>query len=89
MLLSDFPLYIFAILFVLCVLTLISAKKSGHFVKALFTGAVGGLGALCAVGVIGQFIALSVGVNFLTVVVALTLSVPGVIMLLLIGIILL
>lgn len=87
--LSDFPSYLFVILISLFILTLISAKKSGNFIKSLIMGVIGGLSALCAVGVIGQFIALSIGVNFLTVAIAITLSVPGVIMLLLVGIILL
>jgi len=85
---SDFPAYLIVILFLLTGLALISAKKSGHFLKSLLISIIGGLGSLCAIGVIGQFITLSVGVNFLTVAVAITLSVPGVIMLLLVGIIL-
>lgn len=86
---SDFPSYLYAILIVVLIIMLASAVKSGHAVKSMLVSIVGGLGALCAVGVIGQFITLSVGVNFLTVIVAALLSVPGVVMLLLINSILL
>ncbi len=85
---SDFPGYLIGILSILIGLALIFAKKSGRFFKSLLISIIGGLGSLCAVGVVGQFITLSIGVNLLTVVVAATLSVPGVIMLLLTGIIL-
>ncbi|HZK21953.1 MAG TPA: pro-sigmaK processing inhibitor BofA family protein [Oscillospiraceae bacterium] len=88
MLMSEIPMYLYIFLSFLFVLALIFAKKSGHFIKSLITSAIGGLGALCAVGVIGQFVTLSIGVNFLTVAIAFSLSVPGVIMLLLVSILL-
>lgn len=86
--LTDIPIYLYIFLSVLLILALISAKRSGHFIKSIITSVIGGLSALCAVGVIGQFITLSIGVNFLTVAIAVTLSVPGVIMLLIVGILL-
>ena len=79
------PVYIITLLIVLVAIALFNAKKSGHIGKSLFMSAVGGLTALCAVGVLGQFMPLSIGVNLFTVTVATTLSVPGVTMLLLVG----
>ncbi len=79
------PVYCIVLLVVFVIIALISAKKSGHAVKSLLMSVVGGLSALCAVGVLGQFIPLSVGVNIFTVTIAATLSVPGVTMLLLVG----
>lgn len=86
--LSEIPIYLYIFLSILLISALISAKKSGSFIKSIITSIIGGLSALCAVGVIGQFITLSIGVNFLTVAIAVTLSVPGVIMLLLVSILL-
>ncbi len=58
-------------------------KKSGHFFKSLFTGAGGGIGAICAIGAASQFIPLTVGINYFTIAFCSVFSVPGGIFLLL------
>lgn len=66
---------------VLCV-CLIIFKSSKHFFKSLFTSALGGIGALCAVKAVSLFIPLSLGINIYSLLVSAFLSVPGVIMML-------
>lgn len=58
-------------------------KKSGCFLKSLFTSALGGVGALCAVGTLSYFIPLTVGLNWYSLVFSALFSVPGVVFLLL------
>lgn len=58
-------------------------KKSGHFLKALFTSALGGVGALCAVSALSYFIPISVGFNWYSLAFSAFFSVPGVLFLLL------
>ncbi len=58
-------------------------KKSGCFFKSLFTSALGGVGALCAVGTLSYFIPLTVGLNWYSLVFSALFSVPGVVFLLL------
>ena len=82
---SDMPVYCIVLLVLFVLFALVCAKTSGHAVKSLILSVVGGLSALCAVGVLGQFLPLNIGVNVFTVTVAATLSVPGVTMLLLVG----
>lgn len=72
----------FAGAFLLC-LMLFVFKKSGCFFKSLFTSALGGVGALCAVGAVGYFVPLSLGINVYTIIFSSLFSVPGVILLLL------
>jgi hypothetical protein len=72
----------FAGAFLLCLILLVF-KKSGSFFKALFTSALGGVGALCAVGAVGYFLPLSIGINVYTIIFSSLFSVPGVILLLL------
>ncbi len=66
----------------LLIILLLVFKKSGHFFKALFTSIIGGVGALCAVGAVGCFIPISVGMNLYSLVFSCLFSVPGVILLL-------
>lgn len=66
----------------LLVVVLFVFKKSGAFFKALFTSAIGGVGALCAVNTISYFIPLTVGFNWYTLAFSSFFSVPGVIFLL-------
>lgn len=77
-------LYIF--LAVLAVFALLIFKLSRSFFKALFTSVLGGLGAVCAVSAISYFVPISLGINWLTLVISALFSVPGVIMLLLLNI---
>lgn len=58
-------------------------KKSGRFFKSFFTSALGGVGALCAVGTLSYFIPLTVGLNWYSLVFSALFSVPGVVFLLL------
>lgn len=58
-------------------------KRSGCFFKSLFTSALGGLSALCAVWAVGTFVPISLGVNLFSAVFCAMFSVPGVICLLL------
>ena len=73
-------LYIF--LSVLLLFPLLIFKISGSFIKSFFTSAVGGVGALCAVGAISYFIPLSLGVNLYSLIFSALFSVPGVVFLL-------
>lgn len=65
------------------VIMLIVFKKSGCFFKSIFTSALGGVGALCAVGAVSYFVPLSLGINLYSLVFGAVFSVPGVIFLLL------
>lgn len=67
----------------LLVVVLIIFKKSGCFFKSLFTSALGGVGALCAVWAVNYFVPLTLGVNVYSLVFSALFSVPGVIFLLL------
>lgn len=58
-------------------------KKSGCFFKSFFTSALGGVGALCAVGTLSYFIPLTVGLNWYSLAFSALFSVPGVVFLLL------
>lgn len=73
-------LYIF--LSVLLLFSLLIFKISGSFMKSFFTSAVGGVGALCAVGAISYFVPLSLGVNLYSLIFSALFSVPGVVFLL-------
>lgn len=73
-------LYIF--LSVLLLFSFLIFKISGSFIKSFFTSAVGGVGALCAVGAISYFIPLSLGVNLYSLIFSALFSVPGVVFLL-------
>ncbi len=57
-------------------------KRSGSFLKALLTSALGGLGSLCAVGAISCFVPLTVGLNVYSAVFCALFSVPGTVLLL-------
>jgi len=65
------------VLIVLCVF-----KGSGKFLKAIFTSALGGVGALCAVNTLTYFVPLSISFNLFTIIFSALFSVPGVIALL-------
>ncbi len=65
------------VLIVLCVF-----KGSGKFFKAVFTSALGGVGALCAINTLSYFIPLGIGFNIFTIAFSALFSVPGVIALL-------
>ena len=67
----------------LLIIAVIIFKVSGNFIKAFFTSAIGGLGALCAVWAVNLFVPLSLGVNLFSFVFSAFFSVPGVIFLLL------
>lgn len=67
---------------VLLLTVLFIFKKSGHFIKSLFSSVFGGVGALCAVNALSYFIPLSVGLNFYSLAFSAAFSVPGVIFLL-------
>ena len=68
---------------VLLIAVLLIFKKSGCFLKAFFTSALGGVGALCAVWAVNFFVPLSLGVNVFSLIFSVLFSVPGVIFLLL------
>lgn len=68
---------------VLLLIMLVVFKKSGGFIKALFTSVLGGVGALCAVSAISYFIPLSLGINLYSLAFSAVFSVPGVVFLLL------
>ena len=67
----------------LLVIALFIFKKSGCFFKSFFTSALGGVGALCAVGAFSYFVRLSVGLNWFSFDFSVLFSVPGVVFLLL------
>lgn len=67
---------------VLLIIVLVIFKTSGNFLKAFFTSALGGVGALCAVWAVNFFVPLSLGVNAFSLVFSVLFSVPGVIFLL-------
>ncbi len=67
----------------LCVAILIVFKKSGSFIKAFLSSALGGATALCAVSALSYFVPLSVGLNWYSLAFSCLFSVPGVIFLLL------
>ncbi len=67
---------------ILLVIVLLTFKYSGCFLKSLFTSALGGIGALCAVWAVNFFVPLSLGVNIFSLVFSVLFSVPGVIFLL-------
>lgn len=68
---------------VLLIIVLIIFKTGGSFFKSIFTSALGGVGALCAVWAVNFFVPLSLGVNMFSLVFSILFSVPGVIFLLL------
>ncbi len=68
---------------VVTVVALLIFKKSGSFFKALITSALGGVCALCAVGVFSHFVPLTVGLNPYSLAFSALFSVPGVIFMLL------
>lgn len=76
-------LYVFVGL--LTIIALVIFKISKSFFKALFTSALGGLGAICAVGAISYFVPITIGINWLTLIISALFSVPGVIMVLLLN----
>lgn len=57
-------------------------KNSGSFFKSVFTSALGGVGALCAVSAVSYFIPITVGLNWYSLAFSCVFSVPGVIYLL-------
>ncbi len=73
-------LYVLGVLFLLIALFIF--KSSGAFLKALFTSALGGVGALCAVSAISAFLPLGVGLNLYSLLFSVFYSVPGVVFLL-------
>ncbi len=73
-------LYVLGVLFFL--IALIIFKGSGSFFKAIFTSAIGGVGALCAVSALSAFIPLGVGFNWYSLAFSAFYSVPGVVFLL-------
>lgn len=68
---------------ILGVFMLFVFNKSGSFFKSVFTSALGGMGALCAVGAVSYFVPLSLGINLYSIVFGCVFSVPGVIFMLL------
>lgn len=58
-------------------------SKDKHPVLKAFSGAVCGIGALCAVNILSAYTCVSIALNYITVPVSVVLSVPGVILLLL------
>ena len=68
---------------VLLIAVLLIFRKSGCFLKAFFTSALGGVGALCAVWAVNYFVPLSLGVNVFSLIFSVLFSAPGVIFLLL------
>ncbi len=77
---------IFVFCGILILLALIIFKVSKKFFKAMFVSVMGGLGAVCAVGAISYFVPLSIGINWLTLLISSLFSVPGVILVLLLNI---
>ncbi len=73
---------IYTISVILLIIAIIIFKISGNFLKAFFTSALGGVGALCAVWAVNFFVPLSLGVNLFSLVFSVLFSVPGVIFLL-------
>lgn len=73
-------LYVIGVLLLL--IALVIFKNSGAFFKSLVSSAVGGVGALCAVGAMSYFIPLSIGFNWYSLAFSTVFSVPGVIFLL-------
>ncbi len=67
----------------LLVIALLIFKKSGNFLKAFLTSAVGGVSALCAVSAISFIVPVSVGLNWYSLAFSVFYSVPGVVFLLL------
>lgn len=77
---------VFKIFFVILILiSLLIFKTSKHFLKSLFTSALGGIGALCAVSVFSYFVPISLGINWLSLSLSAMFSVPGVILVLLLN----
>ena len=74
-------LYVLGVLLLL--LVVIIFKKSGSFIKAVITSALGGVGSLCAVSALSYFVPLSVGLNWFSLAFSVVFSVPGVVFLLL------
>ncbi len=70
----------------LCFIALVVFKITKNFFKALFTSILGGLGAICAVGAISYFVPISIGINWLTLLISALFSVPGVILVLLLNV---
>ncbi|MBE6751619.1 MAG: hypothetical protein E7556_03725 [Ruminococcaceae bacterium] len=70
----------------LCFIALVVFKTTKNFFKALFTSVLGGLGAMCAVGAISYFVPISIGINWLTLLISALFSVPGVILVLLLNV---
>ncbi len=68
---------------VLLVIALLIFKKSGNFLKAFLTSAVGGVTALCAVSAVSLVVPVSVGLNWYSLAFSVFYSVPGVVFLLL------
>ena len=73
---------IYTISVILLIIAIIIFKISGNFLKAFFTSALGGVGAMCAVWAVNFFVPLSLGVNLFSLVFSVLFSVPGVIFLL-------
>lgn len=67
----------------LLIASLIIFKKSGNFIKAFLTSALGGVGALCAVSALSFVVPVSVGFNWYSLAFSVFYSVPGVVFLLL------
>ncbi len=68
---------------VFAIIALLIFKKSGSFLKSLFTSVLGGVGALCAVSAVSYFVPLTVGLNWYSLAFSAFFSVPGVVFLLL------
>ena len=83
---GDFMTELYIFVGILVFIALVIFKVSKNFFKALFTSVIGGLGAICAVGAISYFVPISIGINWLTLVISALFSVPGVILVLLMNI---
>jgi hypothetical protein len=82
---------IYIVLFsgVICgIISLVSMKKSGHFIKSVFLSVVQGLAALLAVNASGLMTGVTLSINALTVSTSAVFGTAGVIMNLLFKIIL-
>lgn len=82
-------IYLIAFFGVICaVISLVSMKKSGHFIKYLFLTTVQGLAALLAVNASGLMTGVTLSLNALTLGTSAVFGTAGVVMNLLVKIIL-
>ena len=82
-------IYLIAFFGVICgIISFVSMKKSGHFVKSVFLTVVQGLAALLAVNASGMMTGVTLSLNALTVGTSAVFGTAGVVMNLLVKIIL-